>query len=113
MRALGSSSRRSISASWSSETFMPSGPKNLMPPPPLVPGLLVAGAFLPRGAKNLEAFAGVGFGGAGDTPRHVEAVTAHQHGRARRGQHTAQQRVPSARRDSGGERGLEHLARFA
>ncbi len=31
MCALGSSSRRSISASWSSPIFMPSGPKNLIP----------------------------------------------------------------------------------
>jgi hypothetical protein len=31
MRALGSSRHRSISASCWSETFIPSGPKNLMP----------------------------------------------------------------------------------
>ena len=45
--------------------------------------------------------------------RHVEAVAPHEHRRARRGQHAAQQRMTAARRDAGRERGLEHLARLA
>jgi hypothetical protein len=76
-------------------------------------GLLLVARLHPLRAEELDPVVLVGVVRGRDDSRHVEPVAPHQHRRAGRRQHAAEQRVAAARRDAGGECRLEHLAGLA
>ena len=75
--------------------------------------LLVVAQLHPLRAEELDPVVLVGIVRGRHHRGHVEPVPAQQDRRAGGGQHAPEQRVAAARRDAGGERRLEHLARLA
>jgi hypothetical protein len=76
-------------------------------------GLLVVAELGPVGAEELDPVVLVGVVRGRHHRRQIEAVAAHQQGRARRGQHATEQGVAAAGGHPGRKRGLEHLAGLA
>jgi hypothetical protein len=81
--------------------------------PGLHGGLGLVGQLEAVGGEELDAVVAVGVVRGGDDGRQVEAVTAQQQRRGRRGQDAAEQDVAAGRGDPGAERGLEHLPGLA
>ncbi len=79
----------------------------------LDPALGVVGELGAVGAEELDPVVAVGVVRGRHHGRDVEPVAAQQQRGARRGEHSAQQRVAAPGGDAGGQRCLEHLARLA